>query len=210
LNAQKQKQEHIEPRYAVTFEPMYLHNGGLRLNLEKQWKQRERLELNIAGYYLPYNEIIPSYSLSGNIEGGGHYTPSSELKSFNRLSGVGVGGTYKRYFLKSCVVNAGISYTYSDIQYPSLDFHKYSEDGLTFYDYDLREIHQYFNTLAVHLSTGIRSSFHHLFFVEYTMGLGYAYSFYDKDKNAYNESPLGFGYKGIYPVISIKLGFNIK
>jgi hypothetical protein len=207
LNAQKQEQK--RPRYAITVEPLYLHNGGLKLNLEKQLKQKETLELSLVAYFLPYRKIESYYFLFWGGKEGGYITPSSEFQRFNKLSGCGIGGAYKRYFSKFGVLSAGMSYTYSDIQYPHLGFHKYKEDGLTFYEYDLREVHQNFNTFAANLSAGIHSSFHNLIFVECTLGLGYAYSLYDKDKRAFNNYALGLGYRGIYPALSVKLGFNI-
>jgi hypothetical protein len=45
--------------------------------------------------------------------------------------------------------------------------------------------------------------------VEVTLGLGYAYGFYDESKRRYNEV-YGFGYRGLYPVFGLKLGVNLK
>jgi hypothetical protein len=207
LNAQEQE----ESLYAVSLEPLYFYSGGLRLNVEKQLKPHERIELNLTGYYLPYSKIESHDTFFfRDVKEGGHLTLGSDLHRFNSLSGLGIGGVYKRYFLKKGVLNAGTGYTYYHVRYPYLGFHKYEEDGLPFYEYKWKGVSQSFHTFTVNLSVGIRSSFHALFFMESAIGVGYAYSFYDKDKKAYNENPFGFGYRGIYPALSLKLGFNIK
>jgi hypothetical protein len=211
LNAQNREQDRTEPRYAFSIEPLYLYNAGLKLNLEKQLKPKEWVEVNLTGYYLPYSKIENRYAIFfGDYQDGGYFTINSVFQRFSKLNGGGIGGAYKRYVFKSIVVSANISYTYYDVQFPSWEFYKYEEDGLIFYDYGRREVHQYFNNMKISLLAGMRTSFRRAFFAEYFIGLGYAYSFHDKDKKAYNESPFGFGYRGIYPTIGIKLGFNIK
>jgi hypothetical protein len=159
-------------------------------------------------YKFPYIYVNEKYKGIHLINNSDPQNPVKE--GFIVAPGCGIGGAYKRYFLNLGILSAGMSYTYSDIQYPHLGFHKYKEDGLTFYDYDLREVYQSFNTLTANLSVGVHSPFYNLIFVECTLGLGYVYSLYDKDKRAFNGYALGLGYRGIYPAISFKLGFNIR
>ncbi|MDR3269039.1 MAG: hypothetical protein LBT83_08240, partial [Tannerella sp.] len=95
-----------------------------------------------------------------------------------------------------------------DVQYPTADFYGYVEDGLTYYEFGTRDTHQHFNRLATNACVGVHT-FRHAFFVEVTLGLGYAYGFYDESKRRYNEV-YGFGYRGLYPVFGLKLGVNLK
>jgi hypothetical protein len=84
------------------------------------------------------------------------------------------------------------------------------EDNLDFYEYCYQDIRQIFNKFTACFAVGARSAFRHAVFVEYSLGLGYAYSIYDKNKEAYDRTVFGFGYNGIYPAVNIKVGFNIK
>jgi hypothetical protein len=198
------------PRYAVSVEPFYLFNGGLRVNVEKQLKPKEWLELNITGYRMPYSEIRENNFLWWGSEEGGHVTPNSDFEQFTELSGFGIGGTYKRYLSSSWLVSTNFSYTYYNVGYPDWDFHPYREDGLTFYDYGLKDTYQTFNKLTGNVCIGVHSDFSHAYLVEFYGGLGGAYSFYNQNKKSYDETMFGFGYRGIHLVFGMKVGFNIK
>jgi hypothetical protein len=197
----------VNAQYALSVEPSYLANGGLRLNVAKRLTPKEWIELNITGYRIPRYEINDSYYW-GNV--GNWITSNSDFNEFTELSGGGLGGTYKYYFHRLFFAAASTSYTYYDVEYNSWDFHAYTEEGLTFYDHEIQNISQPFHKLTGNLSIGFRPPFRRAFFMEFNGGLGYAYSFYNKDKRPFNESPFGFGYRGVYPMMSFKIGFHFK
>jgi hypothetical protein len=193
------------PDYAFSVEPLYLYNGGLRLTVEKRLTLKNWLELHLTGYYLPHDKIE-----SGEYVRGRYFTSNSDFNRFTGLGGVGIGGAYKHYFLRSFFINTGVSYTYYRVQYRDLDFYKYREDELDFYAYQYQDFCQTFNKFTAGFSIGARSAFQHILFVEYYFGLGYAHSLYNRKKAAYDSTPFGFGYTGVYPAAGIKIGFNIR
>jgi hypothetical protein len=192
------------PRYAFTVEPLYLFNGGLRINAEKQMTKKEWLEVNITPYYVQnddneyniYNEWFFS-------------TSNSDFDYFSKLQGIGVGGGYKYYLSSHFFVNPGISYTFYKVKYPSYSFHPYQEDGLTFYTYDYNQASQHFNKFTLSFCFGGRTSFDNLFFIEYYGGLGQAFSFFDSNKKPFDDTIFGFGHTGLYLTAGMKFGFNI-
>ncbi|MDR2691653.1 MAG: hypothetical protein LBB73_05055 [Dysgonamonadaceae bacterium] len=202
---QARNPEPVSPRYAFSLEPLYLYNGGLRLNVEKRLKPKDWLELNITGYYLPHNKIE-----TREYQRGDYFTSNSEFDYISGLSGLGIGSAYKHYFFRSFFVGGGASYTLYRVQYPALGMCKYREGELDFYEYQYLDLRQIFNKFTTHISIGGRSSFRHRLFIEYYFGLGYAHSLYHSGKEAYNRSPFGFGHTGAYPATGIKIGFNIR
>ena len=206
--AQAQTEE--KARYAVSVEPFHLMNGGLRLNIEKRLRPDNWVELNLTGYSLPHRNMRPTrYGWEDN----GYWTSNSDFESISGLSGLGIGGTYKHYFAPSFMINTALSYNWYNVGYSDTvyDFYPYTEDGLTFYDYKWTHIstHQNFRKLAAHVALGVRSSFQRLIFIEYYGGMGYAHSFYDTNKRSYNETMFGYGYRGVYWTLGVKLGFNL-
>jgi hypothetical protein len=209
LNAQEQ--EKPLPNYAVSVEPLFLYNGGLRLNVEKRLTPKQWIELNVTGYRLPEHKMDDdNYYNNSWWNNDGWITSNADFNSFSKLSGAGLGGTYKYYFYSSNYVSGGISYAYSGVQYKDYTFHPYTEEGLTYYSYGLHNVNQDFHRLAGNLCIGTRSAFYHAYLIEFYGGLGYTHSFYDKDKRTYDETMFGFGYKGMTITFGFKFGFNFK
>ncbi|MDR1524194.1 MAG: hypothetical protein LBS79_02910 [Tannerella sp.] len=190
--------QEIRPAYTLSFEPLYLFNSGMRINLEKQIAPRNWLGINLTGYYLPYDTE------------SGHGTFNSEFESIDGLKGIGIGGTYKYYYARKWFMELGAGYTFFDVRNDGYGFRKFREDGLPFYEYVYTEKHSYFRKVTANFSIGLHSTFHRHFYVEPYAGLGLARSFYDKSYGEkYNATIFGIGYRGTYPVLGIRLGFNI-
>jgi hypothetical protein len=188
--------------FALSFEPMYFFNNALRVNLEKKVAQRDWLGLNVTGYYSPLDPDANDRSITSN----------SDFEYIDGLRGLGLGGTYKHYFTRICFIDLGAGYTFFDVRNEGFDYNysKFIEDGLVFYEYGEVKKHQYFGKVMVNTNFGIHSTFRHLFFVEPYVGMGWAYSFYDHSyQEKYNETMFGFGYRGPYLLMGLKLGFNI-
>jgi hypothetical protein len=185
------------PAYTLSFEPLYLFNSAMRINLEKQITPRNWLGINLTGYYLPHDP-------------DGFETFNSELQSINGLKGIGIGGTFKNYYARKWFIELGAGYTFFDVQNKSYGFREFHEDGLPFYEYGYIDKHSYFRKVMANFTVGLHSTFHQHFFIEPYAGLGLTHSFYDKSyEEKYNSIIFGFGYKGTYPVLGIRLGFNI-
>ena len=212
LQAQTEE-ETAAPRYAVSIEPFYLYNGGLRLNLEKNLKANHWIELNLTGYWLPHSDARQktvdengktSYTSSGYI------ISNSDFRRIYGLSGLGIGCTYKYNLSKYFTLNPAISYTRYNVENTAYDYVPYREDGLTFYEYALIYKKQTFRKLTTQITLSGRSSFKYLLFMEYYTGLGYAYSFYDENKPHFDETMFGYGYRGYYFTLGIKIGVNLR
>jgi len=203
--------EKAMPEYAVSVEPLYLINGGLRLNLEKKLPSNDWFELNLTGYWLPHRDIdiLPNY-YGYHYERRGYMIPNADFNRISGLSGLGIGGTYKHFLSSFFMINPAFSYTWYNVEKPLCDFVPYKEDGLTFYDYMWTYQQRSFHKLTMQVAFGVRTSFKRLFFLEHYVGIGYAYSFYDKNKLTYNETMFGYGWRGSYLTMGVKLGFNLR
>ena len=208
---QAQTTEDKTPQYAISIEPMYLSNGGLGLNLEKKIRSNHWVELNLKGYYLPHGEDIQEEDfLLHSWYSEGYITINSNFNRISGLSGLGIGATYKYYFFRRYMVNTTFSYNWYNVEYAAYNFYPYIEDGLTFYDYTWTDIHQTFHKLGLQVAIGVRSKFERWIFAEPYAGLGYTCSFYNQDKQSFNETMFGYGYQGFYLTAGIKLGLNLQ
>jgi hypothetical protein len=185
--------------FALSFEPSYLFNNGLRMNLERKMTKQDWLGVNITGYYSPLDPRNNSTWIS-----------NSDFQEIDGLKGLGIGGTYKRYFARICFINLGANYTFFDVRNKAYDYRAFTEDGLVFYEYGYMDKHYYYKKATANITFGIHSTFRHVFFAEPYIGVGLAHSFYDKSyPEKYNDTMFGFGYRGPYFLLGIKLGFNI-
>ena len=201
--------EVAKPRYAISLEPFYLCNGGLRLNLEKKLQSNNWMEVNLSGYSLPHSDMQPSYSYGRDL--GGHLVSNADFTRISGLKGLGIGGSYKHYFYYPFFfVNSGINYTWYKVESPLYDYVLYQEDGLNYYDYTWTYKHQQFHKLTAQVALGLRTSSKYQFFLEHFVGLGYAYSFHDNNQPNYSKTMLGYGYRGLYLTIGLKIGLNIR
>ena len=210
---QAQTEEITMPRYAVSIEPLYLWNGGLRLNMEKKLQTKDWIELNLMGYWLPHQDIrkkIVDGFGRASYEYGGYYISNSDFKRIFGLSGLGIGCTYKHNLSKNLSINPAVTYNFYGVENAVHDYVPYKEDGLTYYEYHLIYKKQPFHKLTTQITFSLRTSFNHSLFLEYYSGLGYAYSFYDESMFRYNETMFGYGYRGCYLTLGAKIGFNLR
>ncbi|MDR0505908.1 MAG: hypothetical protein LBH32_03690 [Dysgonamonadaceae bacterium] len=205
LSMNAQNPEIHLPRCAVSFEPLYLLNSGLRVNFEYRSTAEHAFELSLIPYYA--KEIDEDTHDDLTIH---HVNVNSGFREFNSLSGLGTGLGYKYYFASLFFINPNISYTRYNVKYEGWEFKQFKEDGLTYYSYEQTLIKQPFDKFTVCMTLGGRSSYRHAFFVEYYAGIGLAHSIYDINKKKYNESMFGYGYSGIYLSTGIKIAFSIQ
>jgi len=205
---QAQEMEEKTSQYAVSVEPAYLSNGGLRLNLEKKCRPNDRIELNLTGYLLSHRDM-QAISTKWWDNNGGYRISNTDFEWISGLKGLGIGSAYK-YYMGSFVIQPAVSYTWYNVEYPEYGFHRYEEYGLPFYDYAIGYKNKSFHKLTGNICMGARSSFTDLFFVEYYFGAGVAYSIYDSNQWNFNETMFGYGYSGIYFTMGLKFGIQWK
>jgi hypothetical protein len=192
-------QEEEESAFTLSYEPLYLLNSAMRINLEKRITPRSWLGINLTGYYWPYD---PEY---------GYGTSNSDFQSVGGLKGIGIGGTFKNYYARKWFIELGAGYTFVDVRNEDYGLREFHENGLPYYEYALMDTHSYFRKVTANFTVGLHSTFHQFFYIEPYTGIGLAHSFYDNSYGEkYNETMFGFGYKGIYVVLGIRLGFNLS
>ena len=207
---QAQTTEGKSAQYAISLEPKFM-NGGFGLNLEKKIRPNHWIELNLMRYYLPHeNREKAIYPYIGWYGGNGYSFPNADYGYISGVSGLGIGTTYKYYFSRNYLINTALSYTWYNVKYSDYAFYPYTENGLTFYDYKWLDTHQPFHKLRLQVAIGARSKFERALFAEPYVGIGCSYSFYNENKNAFNETIFGYGHRGLYLLTGIKLGFNLQ
>ena len=196
------------PRHAISVEPLYLLNGGLRLNLEKKLSPTDWIELNLTGYWLPHRDLDPNYY--GDQHTGGYWISNADFHRISKLSGFGIGATYKYYLFSFFMINPSLSFTRYNVESSVYDFVPYKEDGLNFYEYIWTYKQRPFHRLTSQFTISLRTPSKNPFFLEHYVGFGYAYSFYDKSTLNYNQTMFGYGYRGYIITLGLKLGFNMR
>jgi len=184
----------------VALQPLYVFNGGLRLDVERQLASPSHwLQLSISGYYLPNQDDFYESWITSN----------SDFEEFNLLKGIGAGLAYKYFFYSNLLYSMpAISYNYYEVGYNGYGYFPYMEDGLTKYEYRLKDSNQYFNKLNGSLSAGFQTPLTRAFFFDCYLGIGYSYSSYKKDRIVFNKDNIfGFERRGLTVTTVIRLGF---
>jgi hypothetical protein len=197
MNAQYR--EKALPRYAISLEPLYIANCGLRMNFEYRPAKKHSLELSLMPYYFP-----------GDDDDYGNIIANSTFDDFYSLAGLGAGFGYKYYFASLFFISPNISYTRYNVKYHGLEYNQFEEDGLKYYYYGKTLVKQSFDKFTACITLGSRTPYRRAFFIEYYAGIGLAHSIYDTNKKAYDELMFGYGYSGVYLTTGIKLAFNIR
>ncbi|MFV0417625.1 MAG: hypothetical protein ACK5KT_02675 [Dysgonomonas sp.] len=200
IHAQYKNNMDNYPKYTIAVQPFYLLNGGLRFDFEKQLNSPKNwLQLSISGYHLPYQ----------NSNWDWWETPNSNYDPISKLNGLGAGAAYKSIFYSTSVYySAGLSYTHYRVTYSGADYHKFVEDGLTYYEYYRSDQKQIFNKLTASLCLGIQSTLNNLGFFDAYLGLGYSHSFYDASKRAFDDNQFGYGYRGLHVTGGVRFGIT--
>jgi len=185
--------------FALSFEPLYIFNNALRIDMERKITPNEWLGINLTGYYSEYNP-----------DAGRSWKSNSGFHQIDGLKGLGIGATYKHYFTRISFINLGANYTFFDVRNEGYGYREFRENGLAFYEYGKMDKHSIFKKVTANITYGIHSTFRRAFFVEPYVGMGLAHGFYDESyQEKYNDTMFGFGYRGPYLLLGVKLGFNI-
>ena len=199
LKAQTNSAEDNSEKYIIAVQPFLLMNGGLRVDFETRLKNpKSWLQVSLTGYRLPYYN---------DDEWGGWENFNSDFDLFRELKGLGIGGAYKYLLYKDIFyASAGLSYTYFEVTYQGGYYNPYQEDGLTFYEYSRTDRRQYFNKLYSNICVGLQTYLSNALYGDAYIGLGYSYSFYDKEKAAFDDSIFGYGRRGLTVAGGVRIG----
>ncbi|MDR3236652.1 MAG: hypothetical protein LBT48_08040 [Prevotellaceae bacterium] len=195
-------------KYSIAVEPYaFVTYGNIRLQFEKRVGNLPHwIQLSPAFYFMPYDEDRSFASFT---------TVNSADKEVHGLLSGGLELGYKMFFnntVETAYCKAGISYNYFDVTYLFSEYKllPYQEDGLTYYTYNYidQTENQYFHKTNVTVCFGYQSDMRHPLFLDAYIGLSYSHSFYDDQKQAFDESIFGLGYRGLALVFGLRAGLT--
>lgn len=184
-------------KHTITWQPTSLINGGLRFDYEQRIKGRHWARIAPTVYIFPGTDSDYWYDDYGK----GVYA--------TRNAGFGLDMAYKYYINRLEIVYClgGINYHYNHVDYEQYDYVPFVEDGLTKYRYTKADKCQNFNRVGALACIGIQTPQRIGFYIDTYMGIGYCYTFYDKDKARFDDSVFGYGYRGFHFTGGFRIGF---
>ncbi|MDR1273818.1 MAG: hypothetical protein LBK12_04640 [Odoribacteraceae bacterium] len=197
--ARAQVVEKRNPRTTIAVQPVNWVNGSFGVDVERRMKNpRHWLQVNLLAHTVTNNGPYEEW-----------WTFYSEDDPFQRLRGLRLGVSYKIFFHRLFYYSAGVTYDNFRVRYRDSFMQAFEEEGLTFHEYveDVL-VNQRFDKLSTAIRAGFFSTFRHAVFVDVYAGLGYAYSFYDETKRAYDGGVFTFGYRGIFPSVGARFGVS--
>jgi hypothetical protein len=180
--------------------PLYLFNGGLRLDFEKRINNTPAwIQIGATGHHLAHHNDRSNY----------WYMPTGE---YNYLVGGGLDLNYKRFYNRkeTLYYAAGGAFTHYNIEYPGQNLRSYVEDRLTYYIYEYGNQKQKINKLGLNLYLGYQTQ-RPAFLLDMFVGIGYRYSFRSDDRNElYDNGMIALGYSGFVVTTGVRLGIKFK
>ncbi|MDR1919962.1 MAG: hypothetical protein LBQ65_10005 [Tannerellaceae bacterium] len=207
FGAEAQQERQPGFKHALSVQPLYWLNNGFRLDYERQLKNPAHwLQISGVGYYADdVNDFWSFWSF------GDH--------PLNEAWGGGLDASYKWFpFKRVLYTSAGLSVRHFNLKYNETieDFISYERDGLTYYEPQSREVEvsQYFDRLGANLYLGVQNNSTKRFLIDAYIGLGWTYSFYDKDKYYPGKyygyiSSNSLSYRGITLLLGFRIGFRL-
>lgn len=186
--------------YSIGFQPLYLANGGLRVDFEKRLSDKRLLQVGAIGYLLPDRE----YDYWDTLLLDSH-------RDIRKMTGAGLALDHKWFpFQKANFLyfSVGASYNYYNVKYNGLDYTSYEEDGLRYYEPYYGKITQDIHKVGGNACFGIQSSVRKPFVVDGYVGWGYSHSFYDDEKAHINRHFMTAGYSGMTFLLGLRLGWR--
>ncbi|MDR1763073.1 MAG: hypothetical protein LBR64_03855 [Dysgonamonadaceae bacterium] len=190
---------------AITIEPLYLYNFGLRINYERQISTPKHwVEFSAVGYFPSSDD----FSLS-------HIWFYDDSYYYNRNVKTNWGTTfevaYKYYPLSFIYLASGLSYNHHEAKFEGFDtkFNSYIEDGLLFYEpaYKTSDCWESFDRVGLNLRLGMQTPLYRRFVVGCYVGLSYNYSFFDENNfSSEDKSVTTVYYRGFVPSTGFRIG----
>ncbi len=196
-------------RYTVAVNPVYLIYSGLKVDFEYELRKPGRwIETSLIGYYAPHRDRENYWW--GDYYGNNRASMRSSYDSFDKMWGIGTSIMYKHmwhrrgwYFSTGLVVEY---YRVGDIRSGYLP---YEEDGLTFYTAGDYSHKMSFVKPTAQFNFGKHMALSRRCFFDMYIGIGYSYSFYNKEhfEYFYNDYYTGKEQVYYYPDYSGMYGF---
>jgi len=187
---------------AVTIEPLYWFNNGLKINYERELFPKNWIEAGVVGY-LYHRE---------NFQGvfGATYFGDNDAE---KASGYGFDLHYKWLPVPFMYVSCGFQYRRHKVHYEDyvLGFQDFEEDGLTFYEPALMDANQIISRYGGTLRIGFQTRTFRRVSAGGFIGLSYFNSDYDKVyyRNGSWDGPLNSLYhKGLVLDMGFKIGLR--
>lgn len=190
-----------EFKYALSFEPLYLFNAGIRFNFETLLKgdQRQVLQISAIGYYNDWYDDDWETLLLDNTYGS------------NKVAGGGVGVDYRLFpssQYQKFYVSGGISYHYFSLNHDACKLVSFTEDDLVFYEPVMTTSNTPFNKFGANFCLGLQNRKSKVILTDIYMGAGYSYGFFDEEKYTPGNTMHSIGYRGITLLLGFRLGFR--
>jgi hypothetical protein len=201
---------------AISFEPLYLFNNGLKINYERQIANpRQWLEFSTTGYF-------SSKSLDNNLSTLWFYPNYNYDYYYYYIGyqgyditdnwGMTLEAAYKYYPVSFMYISSSISYAHHEVAYTghSMIFDSYTEGGLTYYEptYSYYEEWKPFDRLGLNFKVGIETSLRQNALIGGYFGWGLIHSFYSEEGLTPQKTICSVSYSGITLQIGFKIGFR--
>ncbi|MDR3142648.1 MAG: hypothetical protein LBU37_13125 [Tannerellaceae bacterium] len=190
-------------RNALAIQPFYWLNNGFRVDYERQLKNPSHwLQLSAIGYYVEDENSLWNVWMLSDFP-------------LNEAWGAGLEVSYKYFPFRSrkLYVSGGLSSSHFNIDYrtESVRYLSYVENGLTYYEpqWEQYEASQYFNRIGTNFCTGIQTRPARRFLIDGYIGIGYVYSFYNKDKYYPHNYLNKLSYRGFTLTAGLRIGFRL-
>jgi hypothetical protein len=199
-------------RHSLAVQPLYWLNNGFRADYERELENPgHSLQLSAIGYYaedgnslwnawMLSSEALLKEAWGAGLEANYKYFPF-------RIRG------YSSFRSRGVYVSGGLSAAHFSVNYRTEGprYVSYVENGLTYYEpqWVEGEAKQYFNRIGTTFCAGIQNRPSKRFLIDGYIGIGYVYSFYDKDKY-YPASYSGkLSYRGLTLTAGFSVGFRL-
>lgn len=186
-------------RYTIAISPIVMMNSGMKVDFEMELSHKGRwLQFSLMGYY------ASKFSDQSDVWN----TFTSSFDDFSALKGAGIGVAYKQMInVRGWYLTAGALVNYYDVGNYQTRFVPMEEDGLIFWRPKKGLFYTKYYKPMVQFNVGKFIPLSRRVFLDISTGLGYAYSFYDKDKhNGEYDGMYGFAYRGIEWNFGFRIG----
>ena len=205
-----------QKRYTFAMQPMQRFNEAWRFDFEMRLGDGPGwLQFGPALYAAdPYeNDGNPRYYYDGNnyyFERRHYY--SGSRGPYSKLRGGGLDINYKHFIdsRRAGYFATGLSYTHFKIDYWGYKWENFREDGLPYHAYVLDYRTQHINRLGFNAFWGRQAPKKGAFIFDVFGGLSYRHSFSEKNKPAFNDTMLSFGYTGFVFIAGFRIGFGLR
>jgi hypothetical protein len=199
--AQNEMKETFKNTLAV--QPLYWVNNGFRIDYERQLNTPKHwLQVSGIGYYVEDEDIFWNLWMNSGAQ-------------IDKTWGAGLEVNYKYFPFKRPVMyfSGGLAFSHFNVDYceSGYQFISYENDGLTYYEpeWQTGNATQYFNRVGTNLYLGFQNRPARRFLIDGYTGVGYTYSFYDKNKYSPDRYLNSLSYRGISFTIGFRIGFRL-